>query len=401
MGSKTGQRPGELSRRRVSRSARDRKLRTWLLSATAGVAVMLFGLLGYGIVEKYWIIPQKTVATVGEHEISLELLQQHTRYRRSQMLNQYISYLDVLQYAGEQRNQVQDLLDQIDTELKNPVVLTRSIMDELVNMYLILDESRTRNIVLTEDEIETAIKMFFGYDSSATDLSSSIRETDDIISATQSANIQSPTATPYTMDAYRENYKNYMDEIEVDTGMSESTFRSLFASKLRTEKLRGVIGQEQDYPEEEQVHVKHILLSLDNLDAASSILARALEDEDFDELAMQFSDDESNANIGGDLGWIARGQMVNSFEQVIFEAEKGVAGELVATQFGLHIVKIVERQVRSLPSSIVEQRRILAFNEWLLGMRSTTNIDILDWWEPYAPTNPTLQDMYDKIAESK
>ena len=401
MGSKTGQRPGELSRRRVSRSARDRKLRTWLLSATAGVAVMLFGLLGYGIVEKYWIIPQKTVATVGEHEISLELLQQHTRYRRSQMLNQYISYLDVLQYAGEQRNQVQDLLDQIDTELKNPVVLTRSIMDELVNMYLILDESRTRNIVLTEDEIETAIKMFFGYDSSATDLSSTIRETDDIISATQSTNIQSPTATPYTMDAYRENYTNYMDEIEVDTGMSENTFRSLFASKLRTEKLRGVIGQEQDYPEEEQVHVKHILLSLDNLDAASRVLARALEGEDFDELAMQFSDDESNANIGGDLGWIARGQMVNSFEQVIFEAEKGVVGELVATQFGLHIVKIVERQVRSLPSSIVEQRRMLAFNEWLLGVRSTTNIDILDWWEPYAPTNPTLQDMYDKIAESK
>ncbi len=401
MGSKTGQRSGELSRRRVSRSGRDRKLRTWLLSATAGVAVMLLGLLGYGIVEKYWIIPQKTVATVGEHEISLELLQQHTRYRRSQMLNQYISYLDVLQYAGEQRNQVQDLLDQIDTELKNPVVLTRSIMDELINMHLILDESRTRNMVLTEDEIEIAIKRFFGYESGATDLSSSITETDDIISATQSTNIQSPTATPYTMDAYRENYKNYMDEIEVDTGMSENTFRSLFASKLRTEKLRGVIGQEQDYPEEEQVHVKHILLSLDNLDAASRVLARALEGEDFDELAMQFSDDESNANIGGDLGWIARGQMVNSFEQVIFEAEKGVVGELVATQFGLHIVKIVERQVRPLPSSIVEQRRILAFNEWLLGMRSTTNIDVLDWWEPYAPTNPTLQDMYDKIAESK
>ena len=401
MGSKTGQRSGELSRRRVSRSGRDRKLRTWLLSATAGVAVMLLGLLGYGIVEKYWIIPQKTVATVGEHEISLELLQQHTRYRRSQMLNQYISYLDVLQYAGEQRNQVQDLLDQIDTELKNPVVLTRSIMDELINMHLILDESRTRNMVLTEDEIEIAIKMFFGYGSGATDLSSSSTETDDIISATQSANIQSPTATPYTMDAYRENYTNYMDEIEVDTGMSENTFRSLFASKLRTEKLRGVIGQEQDYPEEEQVHVKHILLSLDNLDAASRVLARALEGEDFDELAMQFSDDESNANIGGDLGWIARGQMVNSFEQVIFEAEKGVVGELVATQFGLHIVKIVERQVRSLPSSIVEQRRILAFNECLLGMRSTTNIEILDWWEPYAPTNPTLQDMYDKIAESK
>ena len=401
MSSKTGRRPGESSRRRVSGASRDRVLRTRLLSATAAVSLILVGLLGYGVVEIYWIIPQKPVATVGEHEISLELLQQHTRYRRSQMLNQYISYLDILQYSGDQRNQVQDLLDQIDQELKNPVVLSRSIMDELINMYLILDESSVRNIVLTEDEIEDAIKLFFGYEADTTDISSSTVETAEIISATQTANTQSPTATPYTISAYQENYNTYMDEIQVDTGMSEDTFRSLFASKLRTEKLRGVIGQEQTYPEEEQVHVKHILLSLDNLDEASGVLARALDGEDFDELAMQFSDDESNANVGGDLGWIARGQMVNSFEQVIFASEEGVVSELVATQFGLHIVKIVEREVRSLPSSVVEQRRMFAFNEWLSGMRANTSIDVQDWWEPYAPTNPTLQDMYDKIAESK
>ena len=401
MSSKTGRRPGESSRRRVSGASRDRVIRTRLLSATAAVSLILVGLLGYCVVEKYWIIPQKPVATVGEHEISLELLQQHTRYRRSQMLNQYISYLDILQYSGDQRNQVQDLLDQIDQELKNPVVLSRSIMDELINMYLILDESSVRNIVLTEDEIEDAIKLFFGYEADTTDISSSTVETAEIISATQTANTQSPTATPYTISAYQENYNTYMDEIQVDTGMSEDTFRSLFASKLRTEKLRGVIGQEQTYPEEEQVHVKHILLSLDNLDEASGVLARALDGEDFDELAMQFSDDESNANVGGDLGWIARGQMVNSFEQVIFASEEGVVSELVATQFGLHIVKIVEREVRSLPSSVVEQRRMFAFNEWLSGMRANTSIDVQDWWEPYAPTNPTLQDMYDKIAESK
>ena len=75
--------------------------------------------------------------------------------------------------------------------------------------------------------------------------------------------------------------------------------------------------------------------------------------------------------------------------------------ELVATQFGLHIVKVVERQVRSLPDSVLDQRRLLAFNEWLSAIRSTTSIDILDWWEPYAPIKPTLQSMYDRINESK
>ena len=202
MGSKTDQRSGQLSRRRASRVSRDRVLRTWLLSATSAVALIIVGLLGYGVVEKYWIIPHKTVATVGEYVISLELLQQHTRYRRMQMLNQYISYLDIIKYAGDQRNQVQDLLDQIDKELKDPVVLTRSIMDELINMYLILDESQVRNIVVDEDEIETAIKIYFGYESGTTDVSSDNTETNDKDSVGQTPTTQSPVATPYTREAY-------------------------------------------------------------------------------------------------------------------------------------------------------------------------------------------------------
>ena len=401
MGSKTDQRSGQLSRRRASRVSRDRVLRTWLLSATSAVALIIVGLLGYGVVEKYWIIPHKTVATVGEYVISLELLQQHTRYRRMQMLNQYISYLDIIKYAGDQRNQVQDLLDQIDKELKDPVVLTRSIMDELINMYLILDESQVRNIVVDEDEIETAIKIYFGYESGTTDVSSDNTETNDKDSVGQTPTTQSPVATPYTREAYEENYRTYFEEIYVDTGMSENTLRSLFESKLRTEKLRSVIGEEQEFLEEEQVYVKHILLSLDNLDAAASVLARALEGEDFDKLALEFSDDVSNAATGGDLGWVTRGEMVDSFEQVIFSADVGVLSDLVATQFGLHVVKVVERQVRSLPDSVLDQRRLLAFNEWLSAIRTTTSIDILDWWEPYAPIKPTLQGMYDRINESK
>lgn len=401
MGSKTDQRSGQLSRRRASPISRDRVLRTWLLSTTSAVALIIVGLLGYGVVEKYWIIPHKTVATVGEHVISLELLQQHTHYRRMQMLNQYISYLDIIKYAGDQRNQVQDLLDQIDKELKDPVMLTRSIMDELINMYLILDESQVRNIVVDEDEIETAIKIYFGYESGTTDVSSDNTETNDKDSVGQTPTTQSPVATPYTREAYEENYRTYFEEIYVDTGMSENTLRSLFESKLRTEKLRIVIGEEQEFLEEEQVHVKHILLSLDNLDTAASVLARALEGEDFDKLALEFSDDVSNAAAGGDLGWVARGETVNSFEQVIFSADVGVLSDLVATQFGLHIVKVVERQVRSLPDSVLDQRRLLAFNEWLSAIRTTTSIDILDWWEPYAPIKPTLQSMYDRINESK
>ena len=310
------------------------------------------------------------------------------------MLNQYISYLDILKYAGDQRNQVEDLLDQIDKELKDPVVLTRSIMDELINMYLILDESQVRNIVIDEDEIETAIKIYFGYESGTTDVSSDKTETNDKDSVGQTPTTQSPVATPYTREAYEENYRTYFEGLYVDTGMSENTLRSLFESKLRTEKLRSAIGEEQEFLEEEQVHVKHILFSLDNLDAAASVLTRALEGENFDKLALEFSDDVSNAAAGGDLGWVARGEMVNSFEEVIFSADVGGLTDLVATQFGLHVVEILGKEMRVLPETILAQRRNQALDKWLFERRNDAGIEILNWWEALAPAEPTLQDFY-------
>ena len=371
MGSKTDRRSGQLSRRRVNKTSRDRVMRTWLLSATSAVALILVGLLGYGIVEKYWIVPQKAVATVGEYEITLELLQQHTRYRRMQMLNQYISYLDLLKYAGDQRNQVQDLLDQIDKELQDPVMLTRSIMDELVNMHLILEESRARNIAIDEAEIETAIKIYFGYESGANDTSSD--SVDNIVAT------QSPVATPYSREAYEENYRTYLDEINVDAGMSESVFRSLFASKLRTEKLRKVIGSEQELLEEEQVYVKHILLSLDNLDAAVGVLAQALEGEDFDKLALEFSDDVSNADTGGDLGWVNENSISERLKSKIINTPIGNVSEPILLPEGIFFFKVRDKRKSEKVMNIEDIKNQLVDTEKnkILHMHSLSHYDNL------------------------
>lgn len=78
---------------------------------------------------------------------------------------------------------------------------------------------------------------------------------------------------------------------------------------------------------------------------AEDVLARAVAGEDFNALAEEFSQDTSNAALGGSLGEFGRGIMVAEFEQAAFEdAPVGeVYNQLVETEFGWHIIRVDER----------------------------------------------------------
>lgn len=128
--------------------------------------------------------------------------------------------------------------------------------------------------------------------------------------------------------------------ISVDTAITE-------------EELRALFDQEQPGL---QVRARHILLSLppdapaatrDSVTRlAESLQQRAAAGEDFAELARQYSADGSAAQ-GGDLGLFGRNQMVQPFEEAAFALQPGEISDVVQTPFGLHIIKVEERQTAS------------------------------------------------------
>lgn len=108
------------------------------------------------------------------------------------------------------------------------------------------------------------------------------------------------------------------------------------------------------YTQPETRKASHILFAVDadaDADARAEILAAAeavLEEAqggaDFAELARAHSDDPGSKEQGGDLGIVARGQMVEPFENAVFDMAQDEIRGPVETRFGYHIIRLTELQ---------------------------------------------------------
>jgi peptidyl-prolyl cis-trans isomerase D len=106
------------------------------------------------------------------------------------------------------------------------------------------------------------------------------------------------------------------------------------------------------------VKASHILVKInDNKDSAmaeaNKIYNMAKSGKDFAELAKEYSTGPS-APKGGDLGYFGSGQMVKPFEEAAFAAEAGEVTKPVETQFGLHIIKVFDKNTEEIAYSAIE-----------------------------------------------
>jgi peptidyl-prolyl cis-trans isomerase D len=109
----------------------------------------------------------------------------------------------------------------------------------------------------------------------------------------------------------------------------------------------------QQYQVPNRVHAEHILfMTVGKTDAevdeikktAEDVLKQAKKGAKFEDLAKKYSEDPGSKEKGGDLGWITQGQTVPEFEKTAFGLDKGQISDLVKTQYGFHIIKVLEKE---------------------------------------------------------
>ena len=115
------------------------------------------------------------------------------------------------------------------------------------------------------------------------------------------------------------------------------------------------------FPEKQEVRASHILLTLDDENArqkGEELLEQLRAGADFAELAKEHTKDEASVASGGDVGFFGRGAMVPEFEAAAFSLEPGELSDLVATQYGFHIIKVTDvRRVDSRALAEAELRQ--------------------------------------------
>lgn len=139
-----------------------------------------------------------------------------------------------------------------------------------------------------------------------------------------------------------------------------------------------------NYDVEERVHAAHILVE----DLETALEVRSLLDEgaNFSELASIYSIDTSNKENGGDLDWFARGVMVAEFEEAAFSMEIGEVSNPVQTQFGYHIISLIDREEAHTPTLADVRDEVLAdytgdksderLTEWYDAQYNASEIDL-------------------------
>ena len=117
---------------------------------------------------------------------------------------------------------------------------------------------------------------------------------------------------------------------------------------VKVNDMRGNIERS----EENQMRVRHILIQpneiIDDSTAEQQLndaYERIKAGEDFAELAKLLSDDPGSANSGGELPWSGPNSFVPEFERTANSLEIGVLSEPFRSQFGWHILEVLERRV--------------------------------------------------------
>ncbi len=163
-------------------------------------------------------------------------------------------------------------------------------------------------------------------------------------------------------------WEDYQETLE----LSDEAFDRIIRQSLLTQYLMEMQSEGLETVVD-QVHARHILVSDEAL--AQEILDRLSQGDDFGGLATTYSEDTYSAQQAGDLGWFPRGVMVAEFEDVAFALEPGEISPIVESDYGWHIIQVLEKGPHELDAYFVSQMQQEAFVEWLDGLRMNAEIE--------------------------
>jgi peptidyl-prolyl cis-trans isomerase D len=398
------------NRKFLAQKQKEERQKKIIIIATITVLVIVFGLVIYGVLDRYLLKPQSTIVELEDETVKADEFEQLVRWSRRNLILEVDQILNTFQQLGGSMDifaYFQQQLMQDVTTLQNPLQVGQDVIENLKDELIMRVEAKKLGIVVDDARIDREIEEAFGYYANGTPTPEPTRELPESLqgnssstaTATPEATAESapdPTATPllqpteYTEEMFSENYQQFLDSIKAD-GITEKTIRRIVTISVIRQELQTLITKDVSRTQE-QVWIRHILVA--DEETAKEVAARIAAGEDFAALAAEYSLDTSNKDEGGDLGWFPRGTMVQEFEDAAFALEVGETSDPVQTDFGWHILQSLGKDDLLMEPTAYNQLLNQTFNDWLDEKRQEYSPVVNPDWVNYVPSEPVLPQDY-------
>jgi peptidyl-prolyl cis-trans isomerase SurA len=252
--------------------------------------------------------------------------------------------------------------------------LKRKVLDVLIDGKLMQAQAAELKLTVTPDEVDRAVE--------------EVKKQNNLDDATFT---QALKAQGFTMEAYRKGLKKQILELKVVSTAVRSRV------SISDDEVAAAYKQsERSMSGERQAHLRQILVAFpdhatpEDVERKHAVAVKVVElaraGGSFVELAKQYSDDEGTKNSGGDLGFMAKGTLVEALDDAVAQMEPGDVRGPLRTERGWIVLQLVERkaadmkpldEVRDqLKKQLYDQQVEKAQQSWLKELRKKAHIDI-------------------------
>jgi parvulin-like peptidyl-prolyl isomerase len=420
MPSRVVNKPETLTRKQRRHLRRDQVQTRVVLAITAAIILVVAGVIGYGYLNTYYLRVKDPAAIVYGETITIGEVQKEVRYQRLQLVATYnrlilssTSLLDATEASA-----LSAKASLIASSLSDNTALGELSLQFLIDAKIARHEAETRGILVSDEEVQTAVNDMLDYIPAATltampspsqtltftptsthtltptvtmggptltptptDTPTPTPTPTATIGGTVTATLTTtltptvttvPTATPFTEQAYQKRYSLYLTDILHQTGITEAEFLERVRSELYIEKVRNAIMAEVPRTEE-QVHLAKLVVADES--AANAALVRLGRGESWDLLVKELSIDTATKDKNGDAGWVPMSDPPTDLEKAAFALQSGQVSK--ALQIGANswvILKVLERGPQPMSADKYIAVQQTTYQEWLDGIRNNTEI---------------------------
>jgi len=209
------------------------------------------------------------------------------------------------------------------------------IVEDLLFQKLMINQAKIDSLVVSGEEVETEINKRLSYFESQL---GSVEKVEEYFGKSKDKIEQELTKVIEDQFLAQRMQTKLTSSIKVTPVEVKEAYELLTDAEIPTMPTQVEVAQIVIKPEITNEQKDKIRAKL------NSFRDRVYKGEDFKMLATLYSDDPGSAARGGELGFVNRGDLVPEFERAAFRLKEGEISKVVESQFGYHIVQLIERR---------------------------------------------------------